>query len=237
MTIIQFDWMVNGLPVHAQYDQNDIETIWKPWIQSLESRSGKTIVFLAAPPGAGKSTLMFLFEHLSSHIQGLGMDGFHYPNHYLETHTTKRNGKSLLLRSIKGGPETFDVDALFEKIKQMKTQDVLWPIYDRQVHDVINDQIHVTKDIIIIEGNYLLLDQKPWNKLYSLCDTSMLLQEDANILKQRLIQRKIQGGLGKAEAIKFYEKSDKYNIEVVSHHSFRADMNLYIENGRFYRMG
>lgn len=237
VAIIQFDWVVNGLPVQAQYDQKDIDNLWKPWIQSLEAKNGRTIVFLAAPPGAGKSTLLLLLEQLSNRVQGLGMDGFHYSNHYLETHTTQRKGKSLLLKSIKGGPETFDVDGLFEKISQMKSQDVLWPIYDRMIHDVIKDQIHVIKDIIIIEGNYLLLDQEPWNQLYPLCDTSVLLHEDLKVLKQRLIQRKIQGGLTKEEAIKFYEKSDKYNVNMVCAHSQSADLDVYIKNGRFYRIG
>ena len=41
MAIIQFDWVVNGLPVQAQYDQKDIDNLWKPWIQSLEATDGQ----------------------------------------------------------------------------------------------------------------------------------------------------------------------------------------------------
>lgn len=231
-----FEWMVNGLSVHATYDVSDIETIWKPWLAELEKRPGRTIVFLAAPPATGKSTLLLLLEHLSDKVQGLGMDGFHYPNAYLDTHTTTRNGKIISLRSIKGGPETFDVDGLISKIKALKREDVQWPIYDRTIHDVRADQIYVDKKIIIIEGNYLLLDHEPWNKLYPLCDTSVWIGADANALKKRLIQRKIQGGSTEKEAIAFYENSDRYNVDMVLHHSKRADLNLFWEDGRYKKI-
>ncbi|SUG53933.1 putative fructose transport system kinase [Salmonella enterica subsp. diarizonae] len=77
----------------------------------------RTIVFLSAPPGTGKSTLTTFWEYLSRQdadlpeIQTLPMDGFHYYNRWLEAHH---------LRACKGVPETFDVDKLAENLRQVR---------------------------------------------------------------------------------------------------------------------
>ena len=52
--------------------------------------AARTIVFLAAPPGAGKSTLAAVLERLAQsqpgmpRVQAVGMDGFHHTNAYLD---------------------------------------------------------------------------------------------------------------------------------------------------------
>ena len=80
-----FSFMVNGYPVQASYAQTFIDTVVYPLIEHWRSlaatRKERIVVFLAAPPAAGKSTLSLLFEHLSAmdgkaRIQALGMDGF-----------------------------------------------------------------------------------------------------------------------------------------------------------------
>ena len=46
------------------------------------------------------------------------------------------------------------------------------------------------------------------------------------MLKQRLIERKIQGGLSHSEASEFYERSDGRNVSRVLKHSMQADLIL-----------
>lgn len=47
-----------------------------------------------------------------------------------------------------------------QKLEKIKIEDILWPIYDRNLHDVVEDQIKVTKDIILIEGNWVTIKNK-----------------------------------------------------------------------------
>lgn len=82
---------VNGLHVEAHYHDDEIEKVHKPLLQQLAKIHAakperRTIVFLSAPPGTGKSTLTTFWEYLSRQdadlpeIQTLPMDGFHYYN-------------------------------------------------------------------------------------------------------------------------------------------------------------
>ena len=75
----------------------------------------RTVVFLCAPPGTGKSTLTTFWEYLAQQdpelpaIQTLPMDGFHHYNSWLDAHQ---------LRPFKGAPETFDVAKLAENLRR-----------------------------------------------------------------------------------------------------------------------
>ena len=71
------------------------------------------------------------------------------------------------------------------------------------------DKVEVTSHIILIEGNWLLLNEGDWRGLKSFCDYSIFIEVQENILKTRLIQRKIKGGLTQGEALEFYERTDK----------------------------
>lgn len=62
---------VNGLHVEAHYHDDEIEKVHKPLLQQLAKIHAakperRTIVFLSAPPGTGKSTLTTFWEYLSS---------------------------------------------------------------------------------------------------------------------------------------------------------------------------
>ena len=160
--------------------------------------------------------LLFLLEYLFNQmdfdckLQTVGMDGFHYYNEELD----KMN-----LRKEKGSPRTFNVEKLKQKIIQTKKEDCYWPYYSRKLHDPIENQIFVHSEIIIIEGNYLLLKDEPWNQLERLCDESLFYNVNVEELQDRLILRKMKGHLSKEEAIDFYNASDKKNVETVINRS------------------
>ena len=52
---------INGIDVNASYSDDNVEEIFVPLLQRLtdlqKQKNGRIVVFLAAPPGAGKSTL------------------------------------------------------------------------------------------------------------------------------------------------------------------------------------
>ena len=200
-----FQLVVDGRSVTATYHTADVERVFLPLLDRLsrvhaerchQAQQGgivgrRTVVLLAAPPGAGKSTLAATLEHLAERepgfprVQALGMDGFHYPNSYLETHcATLSSGEEVPLRSIKGAPETFDVRALIERVRSVRNacMPVKWPAYSRILHDVVPDARIVDAPIVLIEGNYLLLDEEPWRELAALCDFTIFIDADRALL-------------------------------------------------------
>lgn len=220
---------VNGFAVSASFAIADVHTLFLPFLQSLnelhQQKKERIVAFIAAPPGTGKSTLVAFFHDLSKQIpamaavQAIGMDGFHYPQAYLSSHSL--NG--ICLKGIKGAPETFDIEHLLSSVKQIKQADCHWPIYDRNLHDVSSEYIDVTAPIVILEGNYLLLDEPRWRELSDYADMTVFIDADPAMLEQRLIDRKMRGGASYEEASRFYHASDAKNIQRVLENHLPAD--------------
>lgn len=256
-----FQLVVDGRSATATYHTADVERVFLPLLDRLSrvhterchqarqegSAGQRTVVLLAAPPGAGKSTLAATLEHLAARepgfprVQALGMDGFHYPNSYLETHcATLSSGEKVSLRSIKGAPETFDVQALIERLRKVRDTrvPVTWPAYSRVIHDVVPDARIVDAPIALIEGNYLLLDEEPWRELAALCDFTIFIDADRALLRERLIARKMRGGMAREDAEAFFSSSDGKNVTRVFEARRPADECLQLDaRGRVRRMG
>ena len=235
---------VNGLPLPALFDTEDVEEVFLPllrrWSGLQEKRKRRIILFLAAPPGTGKSTLALFLEALSrstpglTPLQAVGMDGFHHRQAYLKTHLIP--GTQTPLSSIKGAPETFDVAALVQKLAESREGDPKWPLYDRQIHDVVDDQIQLAAPILLLEGNYLLLKEAPWTDLLPFRDGSLFLSADPGVLRERLVGRKMAGGSSRSEAEAYVERVDLSNIRRVLENSLPAEVTLRVEGHRFRPM-
>lgn len=217
-----YELVVNGLNQQIRYNKATVENLFLPLLSKLnqlkKQKGQRVIMFLAAPPATGKSTLALFLEKLSREnkelepVQSIGLDGFHYHGDYIKTHFVLRNGKQIPMSEVKGCPETFDTQKLYAKLSALQNQNVLWPIYDRNLHDVIEDAQEVTRDIILLEGNWLLLKDKTWQRMRPFADYTLLISASPDLLKHRLIARKVQGGLSEPDAEAFYEKSDSINI-------------------------
>lgn len=232
-------FLVNGLQVHAKYSLENKDRLFIPMLRSFTERQKqlgrRMVVFMAGPPAMGKSTLCLYLETLSREIpelipiQCLGLDGFHYSNAYLESHTALRGGQSVSLRSIKGAHETFDAPALMQLLSQ---EAPMFPVYDRRIHESIPNAIPVTEDILIIEGNWLLLNMLPWSSIPH--DASIFLHpEDPESLVERALQRKIAGGFDPDAARAFVNRSDRYNIEFCLEHSRSADYEILVHTNGY----
>ena len=231
---LTYNMEVNGLWQEVKFSEAAIEEIFMPFLHELTdlkmTMDRKVIAYLVAPPGAGKSTLAKFLEQLSRErsnevepIRALSMDGYHYTAAYMNVTTVERDGEQILMRDIKGAPETFDVDLLVEKIREVRSEGTNWNIYDRKIHDVLPDYWSVEDDIILIEGNYLLLKEAGWTNVRVLADYSVFIDAEPYLLRERLINRKVAGGKSREEAEKFYDFSDGRNIECVLKNSARAD--------------
>lgn len=231
---LTYNMEVNGLWQEVRFSEATVEEIFMPLLHELTdlrmTLDRKVIAYLVAPPGAGKSTLAQFLERLSRErsdevdpIRALSMDGFHYTAAYMNITTIERDGEQILMRDVKGAPETFDVDLLVEKIRELRQEGTEWNIYDRRIHDVLPDYWSVEDDIILVEGNYLLLKDAGWTNVRVLADYSVFIDAPKEILRRRLINRKVQGGKSREEAEKFFDFSDARNIDRVLQNSARAD--------------
>lgn len=235
---MDFQLTVNGFDYRASYPDETVKTVLLPLLRELTRRQKETrkrlILLLAAPPGTGKSTLAAVLEELSrrdsslTQVQALGMDGFHFHQDYLLCHTAVRGGREIQMSTIKGAPETFNADKLRRTLLTARAQDVLWPVYDRRIHDVVEDAVQISAPILIVEGNWLLLDRPVWRDLP--CDMSVFVGAEEAQLKDRLIARKLRGGLSREEAEAFYERTDGPNVRLCMAESRRADLRLILGN-------
>ncbi len=228
---MEYNFIINGQEVKAIYSNEFIDYL-KLLIQKWKSikSNDRIIIFLAGVPGSGKSTIAHLIEYLSNNeIQALGMDGFHHYQSYILSHTVNVDGKEVPMKNVKGSPESFDYDRFLSFIKKVKYENVWWPFYNRIIHDVEDNKIYVNKKIVVIEGNYLLLNEKPWNELIQYCDESIYIDTNKEYVKERLISRKAKGGYSIEEAIIFYENSDGRNLDRVINHRLNSNHIIYFD--------
>lgn len=188
-------------------------------IQRLAKNGKRVIVAIAGSPGSGKSTLVTeLLETLDNAVV-VPMDGFHLDNEILQ----KRG-----LMPRKGSPASFDVDGYINLISRLKRSEhsVFAPIFDRPADLSRAGAIEVSSDIkiVITEGNYLLLNQSPWDQLTSLFDLTVFLEVPSATLRERLINRWLDHGLPYDDAVKRAESNDLKNARLVEEKSKAADV-------------
>ena len=230
----KFTFQVNGLDIQAEFDSRDRERVFLPLLKRLtelqHSLNRRIVVFLAAPPAAGKSTLCLYLEQLSRTepglipVQSVGIDGFHYPQDYLDGHTIVRDGATIPLAKIKGAPESYDVEKLHTLLMRVNEDGQRWPLYDRRIHNPVEGAVELREQILILEGNWLLLDEEPWRSLT--CDYSIFLRAGDERQLERIVRRKMLGGFDEATAREFVRSNDAPNIARCMAHSRRGDLNL-----------
>ncbi len=241
-----YTFQVNGFEVNADYTEEAVAEIFFPLLETLtelqKKKERRILVFLAAPPAVGKSTLAEFLSWLSetnhqfTPLQAVGMDGFHYHSDFLKNHMIQTDNGMIPLQSIKGAPETFDLMKLEEALKRMKEQDIAFPLYDRTIHDVREDALTVTGSIVLIEGNYLLLDEPGWRSLSEYADYRIRIEAPEELLHHRLVARKERGGLDRAAAEAFYQNSDRKNVIRTAEHSLHGDLELRITEDNNYQI-
>ena len=237
--IMNYSADINGITVNATYSDTTVNEVFIPLLMHLaqlhHEKQRRILVMLAAPPATGKSTLVSFLEHLArsvipeKRLQAVGMDGFHLRQSYLLSHTVEVDGKSVPMASIKGAPITFDPDALTRKISEVtEGNSCRWPHYDRQLHDPADDAITIDADIVLIEGNYLLLDADGWRDLSRYADYTISLTADEEMLRRRLIRRKMKTGMTREDAERFVASSDMRNVRLCLDKTMKADLELSV---------
>ena len=190
------------------------------------SRSdARLFVAIAGPPGAGKSTVA---EALVSQINAtepgtaalLPMDGYHFDDRVLR----------LLGRlDRKGAPDTFDVDGLRHtmlRLREKTSAAIAVPVFDRDLEIARAGARLIGPEarIIVVEGNYLLLDQEPWRSLVTLFDVTVFLDVPIDVLRERLERRWRKFQISPEEIRRKVEENDLPNGEMVMRESLSPDV-------------
>ena len=84
--------------------------------------------------------------------------------------------------------------------------------------------VPATADVVLTEGNYLLLDDGPWRSVRALLDEVWFCVLDEEERLRRLIARHEEFGKSHAEAVAWVERSDRRNAELVASTRDRADL-------------
>jgi pantothenate kinase len=189
-----------------------------PWIRARATGDHRYLFGIVGPPGSGKSTFAARLGHeIGAPV--VAMDGFHLPNDVLRA-------RGLL--AVKGAPETFDAPAFLDMVRRIRvsTGTVRCPAFDRTIDAPVADRVRVDPDdaVVVVEGNYLLLDRPTWASLVGLFDSIAYLDVPGDVRRARLIERHVEFGRDRADAIEFVDRSDEANAELVEASRFRADL-------------
>ena len=184
----------------------------------------RRLVPIAGPPGSGKSTLAGRLERkLNRATPGscavLPMDGFHYDDEVL----TPRGWQAR-----KGAPHTFDVGSLIAALRRLKANDedsVTVPRFDRSIEIARAGALPIERSIrlLIVEGNYLLLSDAPWDGLGPLFDHTALISMDVAALERRNRQRWVDADFDEAAINAKLEENDMPNVRLVYERSGDPD--------------
>ncbi|NHB77073.1 nucleoside/nucleotide kinase family protein [Rhodobacter calidifons] len=193
-------------------------------LEARAAEGGRVIAALAGAPGSGKSTLADkLVGKLNGRKPGqaavLPMDGYHYDDLYLVPAG---------LRPRKGAPMTFDVGGLYHTLKRLRARDedeVAVPVFDRRIEIARAGARLIPKDvpIIVVEGNWLLLNEAPWDRLHPMFDLTVMVDVPEHVLRARLRGRWERLGLSEAEIVEKLEENDLPNGRRVRECSISAD--------------
>ena len=239
--MIEYQMTINGIGVTASYSEQAVDGIFLPLLRKLtaiqKDKGRRILVMLAAPPGSGKSCLLCFLEHLTQEhedlgrIQTIGMDGFHRRQEYLISHSVLRDGEEIPMVKIKGAPVTFDLEHLTKSVKKVAAGEVCgWPVYDRLLHNPIENALTVSGEIVILEGNYLLLNEPGWSELKNDADYTISISAEEDFLRERLIDRRIKTGVDPEAAVQFVDFSDMPNVRLCLQKPMAADLQLRIDS-------
>ncbi len=186
------------------------------------------LIAIAGPPGSGKSTMSrnlkdFLEKEYGLKTQVVPMDGFHYDNAILD---------QIGLLKRKGAPETFDVGGLESILKRLsgtyRDKDIAIPVFDREIEMSRASARLIDKEteILLVEGNYLLMNQKPWSCLGQYFDLTAIIACDEATLRTRLMKRWLDLDYSESQAAKKVETNDLPNAKKVVERSNTAEFTL-----------
>lgn len=188
---------------------------------------GRIVAALAGAPGSGKSTAAAAVAAAANRVEpGLcalvPMDGFHLDDALLEARGW---------RARKGAPHTFDVGglaALLDRLRANAEEEIAFPVFDRtlELSRAAAAVAPRSARVILVEGNWLLLDAEPWRALRPRFDLTAMTDCAREAVAERLRARWRRHGLAEAEGEARVVGNDLPNAELVLSGSAAPDLRL-----------
>ncbi len=146
---------------------------------------------------------------------------------YMNSKIIEHHGHQIPLSKLKGSPVSYDVEGLIKKWESVNHKQVSWPLYDRNLHEPIPDQILLESDVLLLEGNWTFLTNiLGTKKLKNSADWSIFIFAEEHQVIDRLKSRKLRGGTTLEDVEAHYERTDKPNVQRVLKNSLRADTEV-----------
>lgn len=184
----------------------------------------RILVGIVGSPGAGKSTIAAAVVQLLDGAALLPMDGFHLSQARLV---------ELGRRDRMGAPDTFDVIGFLAVLEALAAPSAFGPTgtavsapgFDRTIEEAVPNEITIGPEvsIVIVEGNYLLLDTDGWGEVAPWLRVSFFVDLPRDIRHQRLIDRHIRFGKSREEAERWSLGTDERNARTIEATAVRAD--------------
>ena len=199
-----------------------IAETYKARLNALKNGGGRKILGIVGPPGCGKSTLAAaLLEFLGDDAVAVPMDGYHLAN--VELARLGRAGR-------KGAEDTFDSAGYVSLLRRLKNQQgneiVYAPEFRREIEEPIANAIPVFPEtqLVITEGNYLLLDHGHWAGVSELLDEIWYVDIDHSVRRERLVKRHMHFGRSQNAAEDWVANTDEPNAVRIEATKHRADV-------------
>lgn len=120
----------------------------------------------------------------------------------------------------RGAHWTFDGAAFVAAIRRLKQQGAAsLPSFDHGVGDPIEDDIQIDAArhaVVLVEGNYLFLEQEPWVQLRELFDDAWFVDCPVDLAMQRVFDRQVAIGLAPEVSLGRIAGNDRPNALLVN---------------------
>ena len=186
----------------------------------LASAGARRLLGICGPPGGGKSTLA---ERIAGELAGqarlVRMDGFHLAQVELA-----RLGRE----DRKGAIDTFDALGYVSLLRRLRdgTEGIVYaPEFRRDIEEPVAGAVAVPAGtpLVVTEGNYLLVDEPPWNEVRLLLDEVWYVTTPEDTRLRWLIERHIRYGRAPDAARAWALGTDQRNAQLVESTLSRAD--------------
>ncbi|RBR09602.1 hypothetical protein FVER53590_27557 [Fusarium verticillioides] len=187
--------------IYAQLERRAVSLLQQLHQQSSDARA---IIILAGPPGSGKSTIAAqVVQRINTHhptpiAKVLPMDGYHYSRSHLDSLPNHVEA-----HARRGAHWTFDGQAVLDMVKQLHASrespatTLYMPSFDHEIKDPVPDAIEISPDvkIALVEGNWLLYNEHPWNQIVNYADDTWFVDVEPQLALQRVAKRHVACGI------------------------------------------